>query len=385
MKMKLALVSTGLLLILVTFFIVIVPTPPTFAQPVENHRYVVMGGNTTSSIQLGVFPPEFWTVPFAARKPYLTPMLMQQNITFSDPWKLAGYGFIVNLTVPYETYVGLERAWFDENSLSWYRMNVTLEEDGYGWIFLNATGDVDCYTFNNCTGVYWKSPSPKAGEKAASTGALPGVGSDGVAGTLDDGFGNGTADPRGSSILMLNSMMHVDYWDSVTARWKVLIAAPWPQVFTTGTTYDIVIEPASDLNGVNSTEEGEPWEFLAGLDHPGQQVPYVHPQWNAYVTYACAWSVLNYETTLGDLDVIFQIVEKKVRDDCVIADIDCNELVDIVDIIICALAFGSTPDDPNWDPRADVADPRRLVDIRDLVRIAIDFGERLTPNGIVRS
>jgi outer membrane protein assembly factor BamB len=56
-------------------------------------------------------------------------------------------------------------------------------------------------------------------------------------------------------------------------------------------------------------------------------------------------------------------------------DIDANEEVDIVDIVIIALAFGSRPGDGNWDPRADVAAEYGLIDIVDIVTAAIHFGE----------
>ena len=57
-------------------------------------------------------------------------------------------------------------------------------------------------------------------------------------------------------------------------------------------------------------------------------------------------------------------------------DIDANEEVDIVDIVIVALAFGSKPGDDNWDPRADVSPAYGEIDIVDIVLVAIHFGEK---------
>jgi len=176
---------------------------------------------------------------------------------------------------------------------------------------------------------------------------------------------------------------------------------------TTGTAYDIVIEPASLINGVNSTETGQPWEFYAGLDHPEYAVqfppyptPWKHSKCNAYATYACAWSMLNITTTLGPLDIMWQIVEKKVREDCVIADINCDEKVNIFDVALAALAFGEedegvgpdgtpgTPDDkPVADPKFDARGDASLwldslIDIYDLCRICCDFNKKLTPQCI---
>lgn len=50
--------------------------------------------------------------------------------------------------------------------------------------------------------------------------------------------------------------------------------------------------------------------------------------------------------------------------------------VDILDLVLVAQAFGSTPDDPSWDGRADIAPdpPDNYIDIRDLVVVAINFG-----------
>jgi hypothetical protein len=55
-------------------------------------------------------------------------------------------------------------------------------------------------------------------------------------------------------------------------------------------------------------------------------------------------------------------------------DVDGNKIVDIVDIVIVALAFGSKPGDDKWDSRADIALEFGLVDIVDIVTVALRFG-----------
>jgi len=396
MEKKKAVAAASLSMFLLSSFALVVPMPPASASSVT-HRYWVMGGMTCSISDLVSIPNVTlgdWTTPYHTRPPYLAPLVGQLDITFSDPWTLPGYGMIVNLTALHETYVGLQHVWYDETTITWYRLTLTLEEDGYGWIFLNATGDVDCYTFNNCTGVYWKQPSLKAGEKAADTGALPSSGPDGVAGTADDGFGSGTNDPAGSSIFMLPGRMSVDCW--IASRWILLFTSPWPQVFTTGTAYDIVDTPGRRIDGRWNSTEGEPCEFLAGEDHPGWQVNYGDPKWNAYGTYACVWSALNVSTSLGPLDVIFQAKQRLVREDVLIADVNGDEVCNIVDIVIAALAFDSRDEGPGddgipgtgddkpiadrkYDARGDLRPARGLVNIVDIVRIALDFDERLQP------
>lgn len=56
------------------------------------------------------------------------------------------------------------------------------------------------------------------------------------------------------------------------------------------------------------------------------------------------------------------------------SDINGDYTVDIVDIVIAAIAFGSKPGDPNWNPIADVNNDLD-VDIVDIVIIALEFGE----------
>ena len=372
------------------------PQPP----PAQEHRYIVMGGVTTTCGQHMGFDPNPWFEnvrprPFHTRPPGLTPMLMGQNITFSDPDPETG---VVYLTVPAETYVGLDHIFFNSSFGYYFRHRLIMECDGYGWVFTGEgidpiLGDVDCYTFSTDTGTYWDAPGDpyeSNGQPAGILSGFPSFGPDCVAGTADDGFGDGTLDPPGSSILYLPTTLDVDYFDGAT--WVDYFEAPWPQVWTTAVAYNIVTEPASAIDGVSSTVVGKPWEFLAGIDHPEYNtVLWNHNFSNAYVTYVCAWSVLNVNTGTGDLDIHFKVEERLVREDCVIADINGNEQVDIVDVVICSLAqgaedekFGNPKADSNFDARGDVSDARGMIDIVDTVKIAINFGWKLTPNCILK-
>ena len=52
----------------------------------------------------------------------------------------------------------------------------------------------------------------------------------------------------------------------------------------------------------------------------------------------------------------------------------------------CAcIAFGSQPSDPNWNPQADVAEPFDLIDIHDLVAVALHFSEEKALDSCTRS
>lgn len=55
-------------------------------------------------------------------------------------------------------------------------------------------------------------------------------------------------------------------------------------------------------------------------------------------------------------------------------DVNLDGTVDIFDIVIVAVVFGSTRGDPNWDPNADI-NCDGVVDIFDIVPVALHFGE----------
>jgi len=55
-------------------------------------------------------------------------------------------------------------------------------------------------------------------------------------------------------------------------------------------------------------------------------------------------------------------------------DINADSMVDILDCVKVALAFGAKPSDPNWDPNADINNDN-IIDIFDLFVIALHFGE----------
>jgi len=57
-------------------------------------------------------------------------------------------------------------------------------------------------------------------------------------------------------------------------------------------------------------------------------------------------------------------------------DLNMDEAIDLVDITIAAKAFGSRSGNENWNFMAD-QDRNGIIDIKDLIRIAIDFGKHL--------
>jgi len=430
---------------------------------VQMHKYWVMGGQINSDGQLGRFSA--WNrsivskpVPFATRVDWLSPNLMSQNITFTQKDPITG---IVKIGIPANSYGGLDHVYFSTRVGFYFRVEIFLETQGCGWIFTGEgkepiLGSVDYRVFNNNTGVYtfgpdglhsptrdatWNDDELLAGKvlnpfygqtghpnqtHAAGAGAplgpcLQGLrGPDGIPGTGDDLIGKRDPDgpdEKGSSIMFLPTTMRVTYWDG--AAWVLLFAGPWPQLLTTGTAYDRLIEPNSKINydpitgygdkNPEYTETGQPWEFLRGADpdHVGDP-DYSSVHWkdshcNAYATYACVWSVLDVDTSLGWLDVHFNMREKKVRDYWVdpslfnglppayyhLPDVNCDEVVDIFDVVVCAATFGKQDEGfgnptatPGYDARGDVK-PDGLIDIFDFVVIASWFGAKLTNHCIV--
>ena len=57
-----------------------------------------------------------------------------------------------------------------------------------------------------------------------------------------------------------------------------------------------------------------------------------------------------------------------------LADLNGDGIVDIDDVFISALAFGSFPGHQNWNPLADLTSDG-LVDIDDVILVALYFGE----------
>jgi parallel beta-helix repeat protein len=55
-------------------------------------------------------------------------------------------------------------------------------------------------------------------------------------------------------------------------------------------------------------------------------------------------------------------------------DINGDGIVDISDILDTALAFGSTPGQPRWNPNCDL-DDNGIIDISDILEIALHFGQ----------
>lgn len=87
-----------------------------------------------------------------------------------------------------------------------------------------------------------------------------------------------------------------------------------------------------------------------------------------YTIWAYAWPVL------GETDT----VDNRKQDGWVLISIYCDingdGIVDISDILDTALAFGSTPGQPRWNPNCDLNDDG-IIDISDILEVALHYGQ----------
>jgi hypothetical protein len=84
-----------------------------------------------------------------------------------------------------------------------------------------------------------------------------------------------------------------------------------------------------------------------------------------HVAYASA----AYENQSVSASTMFEVT-KELK-----ADINGDGAVNIIDITLVAMAWGTHPGDPRWDPRCDI-DGNSLINIIDITLVAKEFGAR---------
>jgi parallel beta-helix repeat protein len=87
-----------------------------------------------------------------------------------------------------------------------------------------------------------------------------------------------------------------------------------------------------------------------------------------YTISAYAWPVPSETDTADNIYIDGWIVIS------IYCDVNGDGIVDISDILDTALAFGSTPGHPRWNPNCDL-DDNGIVDISDILEVALHFGE----------
>ena len=133
-------------------------------------------------------------------------------------------------------------------------------------------------------------------------------------------------------------------------------------------------------NGTEGTGDDDPWgSWFAQIGY----VAILNAGENA--SYTATWNVPSWVTP-GDYQIRaafpYAWVDDDPSDDTLLSDkvtvpvpgdINNDGIVDIMDVLIASLAFGSRPGDPNWNPEADLVNDG-LIDIMDLVTIGVNFG-----------
>ena len=99
--------------------------------------------------------------------------------------------------------------------------------------------------------------------------------------------------------------------------------------------------------------------------------PVVTHNYTMVGSYNVTLTVLDNDGLLSDSVVkTINIVKEKM-----LGDLDGDGKINIFDVVLAAQAYKSTPDDPNWNPLADLAPPYGIIDIYDLITIIFNFGE----------
>jgi len=82
---------------------------------------------------------------------------------------------------------------------------------------------------------------------------------------------------------------------------------------------------------------------------------------------------------LETYDVMIRAVVSPAFNSPMSTDLDGNGKVDILDIAIVAMAFGTKSEDPNYNPVADLAEPYGEINIADIAKVARDYGKTSEP------
>jgi len=98
--------------------------------------------------------------------------------------------------------------------------------------------------------------------------------------------------------------------------------------------------------------------------------PIVMHNYTAVGSYNVTLTVLDDDGLLSDPTVkTITIVKEKV-----LGDLNGDGEINIYDVVLAAQAYKSTPDDPNWNPLADLAPPYGIIDIFDIITMIYNFG-----------
>lgn len=239
---------------------------------------------------------------------------------------------------------------------TWQRMKLTMTQQAFGYTFTGEgknpiLGDVDIYTFANSTGTYFLGPdmTNHTADDVRVTGPyefhnpephLWGncTGPDGIPGTCDDPFGDGTPDPAGSAILFYSLLVELDLYFGTPPfpEWGPMVRIPFQIMLCTATANGSVIDSENPITGYGAQHEGHPYEFMAsGCARPPD------PKARVYAEYAAVWYTLDCPSYVGDCQLISCDYAYDHRmDHKLVGDIDDDWIVTWMDLSYLGASYG---------------------------------------------
>jgi len=162
------------------------------------------------------------------------------------------------------------------------------------------------------------------------------------------------------------------YWDSSCTN--EVLSIGWGTL-TPGSMKDIVVYIRNEVEEpiyliLNTTN----WNPLKASDYLALKWDYSGQRMNPdeILQITLTLSVSNYIEGISSFS--FDIIINGSNSLPLSGDINGDRTINILDIVLYVLAFGSKPGDPNWDPRVDI-NPDGIINVADLFAIATHFGE----------
>ena len=185
----------------------------------------------------------------------------------------------------------------------------------------------------------------------------------------------------GTYTVELNVTDNEELWSTVT---KPIVITPefGPTANFTWTPRTPVINQTATFDASNSkegwsakTQQFSPitsykWNFSDGTGIITVPTPIVSHQFTEPGNYTVKLTVTDAVDRSDTISYLVEVQNVTAK----LYDVNNDGIVDISDIYLAALAFGTTPGDPGWDPRCDV-NKDDIIDIADIYMIALHYGE----------
>jgi hypothetical protein len=325
-----------------------------FGQPLP---YIVADGSFDNVLlaKLAIDPPSIIDPTL------VPPATFMINVTIAEVRGMYGYQF--NLTFDPNVLICLQVQIQDVLNETHYIPNQNID-NGHGFIFLNVT------YYSPAVPIDVDSPTPLVMVKFR----VKSIGSTNL--TLTD---TGLVDSTGQPITHED---HNGFFQSVIVDIAVLDVSASPTAFYKGGSTNITIVVANQGNITESFVLNVYYNgtLLTTMNVTGLAAntnATVTVQWN---TAAITWGKyvmsayvppLPYETNIANNNFTDGIVKVKIP-----GDLNGDDIVNILDSILLANAYGSNPSTPNWNPNADI-NGDGTVNILDAILLANNFGIKI--------